>query len=93
MDSLIQDALRLAAPAPTQEKGVELTHVKITVIGVGGGGTNTVHRLTKMGLKSAETIAINTDANHLKMIDANKRVLIGKTRLEDLEQEDSRKSG
>ncbi len=78
MDSLIQDALRLAAPAPTQEKGVELTHVKITVIGVGGGGTNTVHRLTKMGLKSAETIAINTDANHLKMIDANKRVLIGK---------------
>ncbi|MBI5635839.1 cell division protein FtsZ [Candidatus Micrarchaeota archaeon] len=80
MDSLIQDALRLAAPSPTQANstGVELTHVKITVVGVGGGGTNTVHRLTKMGLKSAETIAINTDANHLKMVEADKRVLIGK---------------
>jgi cell division protein FtsZ len=32
-----------------------------------------------MGLKSAETIAINTDANHLKMIEAGRRVLIGKS--------------
>jgi cell division protein FtsZ len=30
-----------------------------------------------MGVKSAETIAINTDANHLKMVTADKKLLIG----------------
>ncbi len=30
-----------------------------------------------MGIKSAETIAVNTDASHLKIVSAQKRLLIG----------------
>jgi cell division protein FtsZ len=53
--------------------------VRIAVLGVGGGGCNTVDRMMKSGIKSATTIAINTDQKHLKMVDAHKRVLIGAT--------------
>ncbi len=80
MDSLIHDALRTgsanSSAAPAREFKSE--DIKIKVIGVGGAGTNTVHRLHKMGINSAETIAINTDVNHLRTIEADKRVLIGK---------------
>ena len=51
--------------------------VKILVVGVGGGGCNTVNRIMKFGIKSATTVAINTDATHLKIIEANKKILIG----------------
>ncbi|MGC8586149.1 MAG: cell division protein FtsZ [Candidatus Micrarchaeia archaeon] len=51
---------------------------KLAVVGVGGQGSNLVNRLHASGLKSAATIAINTDANHLNMIRAGKKLLIGK---------------
>jgi cell division protein FtsZ len=53
--------------------------VRIGVVGVGGAGCNTVDRMMKNGLKSAQTIAVNTDQLHLKMVNAHKRVLIGST--------------
>jgi cell division protein FtsZ len=53
--------------------------IKIMVVGVGGAGCNTINRLSQMGIKSAETVAVNTDSLHLKMISADKKVLIGKT--------------
>ena len=51
--------------------------VRIGIIGVGGAGCNTVDRMMKTGVKSAQTIAVNTDQLHLKMVQAHKRVLIG----------------
>ena len=51
--------------------------VRIAVIGVGGAGCNTVDRMMRSGIKSAQTIAVNTDQLHLKVIQAHKRVLIG----------------
>jgi cell division protein FtsZ len=48
------------------------------VVGVGGRGSNLVHRLNMKGIKSADTIAINTDAKHLNMITAQKKLLIGR---------------
>ncbi|MGC8669941.1 MAG: cell division protein FtsZ [Candidatus Micrarchaeia archaeon] len=51
---------------------------KIAVVGVGGQGCNLVNRLYLNGIKSAVTIAINTDANHLNIVRANKKLLIGK---------------
>lgn len=51
--------------------------VRIAVVGVGGAGCNTISRLTRMGIKSADTIAINTDVKHLNITEANKRLLIG----------------
>jgi cell division protein FtsZ len=50
---------------------------RIAVIGCGGGGTNSVHRLRKTGLEGVETIAINTDRFHLAKINADKLLLIG----------------
>ncbi len=78
MESLIRSALANAASGQsTKEFDLSAAKLKITVVGCGGAGTNTVSRLHKMDLKSAETIALNTDANHLKMVEADKKVLIG----------------
>ncbi|MGC9157294.1 MAG: cell division protein FtsZ [Candidatus Micrarchaeia archaeon] len=51
---------------------------RIAVVGVGGQGCNLVNRLYTNGIKSADTIAINTDLAHLNMIRAHKKLLIGK---------------
>jgi cell division protein FtsZ len=51
---------------------------KITVCGVGGGGTNTVQRIARSGITGAALVAINTDGKHLSTMDpAIRRVLIG----------------
>ncbi|PWR75302.1 cell division protein FtsZ [Methanospirillum stamsii] len=52
---------------------------RIVIIGCGGAGNNTINRLHHMGVSGAETIAINTDKQHLDMIQADKRILIGKS--------------
>ncbi len=52
--------------------------LRIVIVGCGGGGCNSVHRLNSMGLdESVDTIAINTDRPHLSHIKAHKRLLIG----------------
>ncbi len=51
--------------------------IRISIIGVGGAGCNTINRITREGIKSASTTAINTDQLHLKNIQAGQRVLIG----------------
>ncbi len=48
------------------------------VVGVGGMGSNQVNRLFNGNIKSAETIAMNTDAKHLGLIKAHKKLLLGK---------------
>lgn len=50
---------------------------KILVIGVGGAGNNTINRLAQIGINGAQLIAVNTDKQHLAMIRADKKVLIG----------------
>ena len=53
---------------------------KIVVIGCGGGGSNSVNRIAKMGVSGAELVALNTDQLHLNLVNAAiKKVLIGKT--------------
>ncbi len=51
---------------------------KIAVVGAGGQGSNLVNRLYTNGIKSADTIAMNTDLGHLNMIKAHKKILLGK---------------
>ena len=50
----------------------------IKVIGCGGGGNNTINRISEVGIVGAETIAINTDAQDLLYTTADKKILIGK---------------
>jgi cell division protein FtsZ len=50
----------------------------IKVVGVGGGGNNTINRMSEIGIVGAETIAMNTDAQDLLYTTADKKVLLGK---------------
>ncbi|MBE0518424.1 MAG: cell division protein FtsZ [Thermoplasmata archaeon] len=71
LNKLIQDALET-------ERDFE-AHLapKICVVGCGGGGSNSVHRINRVALEGVDTIAINTDKFHLARIDVKKRLLIG----------------
>ena len=51
----------------------------IKVVGIGGGGVNAVNRMIDVGLKGVEFIAINTDAQHLLMSDADVKLDIGRS--------------
>jgi len=50
----------------------------IKVIGCGGGGNNTINRMSEVGIVGVETIAVNTDAQDLLYTTANKKILIGR---------------
>ena len=56
----------------------QVEQARIMVVGCGGGGTNTINRLTEMGITGAATIAANTDAKHLAVIKAQKKILLGR---------------
>ncbi|MDP2628517.1 MAG: cell division protein FtsZ [Nanoarchaeota archaeon] len=51
---------------------------KIKVIGVGGGGNNSLSRMKEIGIKGGELIAINTDAQDLLYANSDQKILIGR---------------
>src|SRR6202022_4706806 len=55
------------------------TFARIKVLGIGGSGTNVVNRMTELGIRGVEFIAINTDAQALHNNAADKKVHIGKS--------------
>jgi len=54
------------------------SYARIKVLGIGGSGTNAVNRMTELGIKGVEFIAINTDAQALHNNHADVKVHIGK---------------
>ena len=50
---------------------------RITVIGVGGGGTNAVNNMIAAGLDGVEFVVANTDAQSLLNSKAERRVQLG----------------
>lgn len=54
-----------------------LTPAQISVVGVGGGGCNTVDRMMHHQVDGITTIAINTDAQALAQTGANHRLQLG----------------
>ncbi|MBD3319171.1 cell division protein FtsZ [Candidatus Woesearchaeota archaeon] len=60
------------------EELLTLQRATIKVVGAGGGGNNTIDRITEVGIAGAETIGINTDAQDLLFTNADKKILIGK---------------
>lgn len=54
------------------------TFARIKVLGIGGSGTNAVNRMTELGIRGVEFIAVNTDAQALHNNSADKKVHIGK---------------
>ncbi|MBU4501246.1 MAG: cell division protein FtsZ [Nanoarchaeota archaeon] len=59
---------------PTTVEG----QANIKVIGVGGAGSNMVNWLQNKGIQGATTYVVNTDKQHLDMMNADKKILIGK---------------
>jgi len=54
---------------------------KITVVGCGGAGGNTVTRMMDEGIHGAKLVAANTDAQHLSdEVEADTKILIGRKR-------------
>jgi len=51
---------------------------KVKVIGVGGGGGNSLSRMREIGIKGGDLIAVNTDAQDLLYSNADHKILIGK---------------
>lgn len=61
-----------------QQNFIEIKPACIKVFGAGGAGTNMVSWLYQKGVKGAEIIAANTDQQHLNMIEADRKFIIGK---------------
>ena len=93
MESIVKGAIKRARklPAKKSKKTIKPTHnnedliklletakAKIRVVGVGGGGCNTIERMTEVGIAGAETFAVNTDAQDLLNAVADKKLLIGR---------------
>ncbi|MCK4429277.1 MAG: cell division protein FtsZ [Candidatus Aenigmarchaeota archaeon] len=60
------------------EFGLDSYKPKILVIGVGGMGSNVITKISELGIKGSHTAAVNTDAAHLVMTKADKKMLLGK---------------
>ena len=86
MESIVQQALKNSEKEKLLRDNIKLEEMceefgqpQIVIVGCGGAGNNTINRLYNMGVNGAETIAINTDKQHLDMIQADKKILVGKS--------------
>jgi cell division protein FtsZ len=79
-DKPVQSVQRKSGALVDTELEEMLTRQRATikVVGCGGGGNNTINRITEVGIVGAETVAINTDAQDLLYTTADRKVLIGR---------------
>jgi cell division protein FtsZ len=57
---------------------VETLRINVKIMGCGGGGSNTINRLTEAGVAGAQLCALNTDATHLLHVHAPMKMLVGR---------------
>ena len=81
MQSFVEAAIENKVSEESKQKVDDglFGNARIVIVGCGGAGGNTITRLHKLGVKGAETIAINTDKIALDLVDADKKLLIGQT--------------
>ncbi|MBC5793298.1 MAG: cell division protein FtsZ [Nanohaloarchaea archaeon] len=56
----------------------DVKDARILVVGAGGAGNNQVTRIQKKDVQGADTVAINTDKQHLEMSSADRKILVGR---------------
>lgn len=93
MKNVVQKAIKLAKEEsekgkPKSKRAIEddesLTKMledskaRIAVVGVGGSGCNTMQRMSEVGILGTTSFAINTDAQDLLKVKADRKILIGK---------------
>lgn len=77
MEDIVKSALGTPSRGGSEK---EFEEIKIAVIGVGGGGNNTINRLKRLDVKGAELVAVNSDRQHLSMLDEGvTKILIGRS--------------
>ena len=69
---------RISSFAPQHNPGGPDGFAVIRVVGVGGGGSNTVQRMINSKMRGVEFVSINTDAQALGNNDASIKIQIGK---------------
>ncbi|MDK2825084.1 MAG: cell division protein FtsZ [Methanolobus sp.] len=87
VQSIVQEALKHTEKEKAYRQSIAINddqfdilgQPRIMIVGCGGAGNNTINRLYNMGIEGAETVAINTDKQHLDLIRADKKILVGKT--------------
>ena len=80
MRSIVEGAIHKTAAVAADDKLEEFGTPKIMVVGAGGAGCNAVNRLAAMGIAGAQLVAVNTDKQHLAIVnDEITKVLIGKS--------------
>jgi cell division protein FtsZ len=86
VQSIVQEALKHTEKEKEYRQSVSIDDQlecfglpRIMIVGCGGAGNNSINRLYNIGIEGAETVAINTDKQHLDHIRADKKILIGKT--------------
>jgi cell division protein FtsZ len=72
--TLVEEAIKKA----DDNQQINTGKANIKVIGVGGAGCNAINWLYKKGVSGATVIAVNTDKAHLDIVEADKKILIGK---------------
>jgi cell division protein FtsZ len=50
---------------------------KVLVVGVGGAGNNLVNKLMETGVSGVQCVAVNTDQEHLDVVRAHQKFLVG----------------
>lgn len=61
----------------TLHAAMEMAKPQVSVIGAGGAGSNIISWIKKKGVYGGKLIAVNTDAAHLGISHADRRILIG----------------
>ena len=79
MKSIVEGAVSNETKV-SEDRLEEFGTPKIMVTGIGGAGCNAVNRIANMGISGAQLVAINTDKQHLAIInDELTKILIGKS--------------
>ncbi|MBN1109881.1 MAG: cell division protein FtsZ [Methanomassiliicoccales archaeon] len=65
----------------TDDELIELLQklkTNIKIVGCGGGGSNTINRISEENISGVDTYAANTDAQHLLITRADRKILLGR---------------
>lgn len=60
------------------EEALRQARARIVSVGCGGAGGNTTSRMMEVGIRGADTLALNTDAQDLLYATADEKILVGR---------------
>ena len=80
MDFIVDAANQTQQNQTVEFADMNVGKANIKVIGCGGAGGNMTNWLYKKGIDGAEIIACNTDLQHINIVEADRKFLLGKER-------------